>query len=48
MPGPNAALVSTVVTYNLRLWLAGLAAAVLVPLSMAMLVVDLLLGQGLP
>lgn len=46
MPGPRASLVSTVVTYNLRVWLASLAAAVLVPASMAMLVVDLLLGQA--
>ena len=46
MPGPRAALVSTVVTYNLRLWLASLAAAVLVPLSFAALAFDLVTGRA--
>ena len=46
MPSPRAALVSTVVTYNLRLWLAGLAAAVLVPLSLVALVFDLATGRS--
>jgi hypothetical protein len=46
MPGPRAALVSTVVTYNLRLWLASLVAALLVPLSFALLVLDLALGRA--
>lgn len=41
----RTALVSTVVAYNLRLWMAGLAAAVLVPLSLAALVVDLLANR---
>ena len=46
MPGPRATLVSTVVTYNLRLWLASLAAAALVPLSFAALAVDLATGRA--
>ena len=37
----RSALISDVVTYNARVWLAGLAAAVLVPLSLMGLVVDL-------
>ncbi|PAP77989.1 hypothetical protein [Rubrivirga marina] len=46
MPGPRAALISAVVTYNLRLWLASLIAAFLVPLSFALLVIDLVLGRA--
>jgi len=41
----RSALISAVVTYNLRLWLAGLSAAVLVPLSGVALILDLLTGQ---
>ena len=40
----SRSLVSEVVTYNVRVWLAGLAAAVLVPLSLVALVVDLATG----
>ncbi|WP_420454435.1 hypothetical protein [Rubrivirga sp.] len=43
MPASRS-LVSEVVTYNVRVWLAGLAAAVLVPLSLVALVVDLVTG----
>ena len=39
-------LVSDVVSYNLKLWLAGLAAAVFVPLSVVAVVLDLLLRRG--
>ena len=41
----RTALISSVVTYNLRLWLAGLAAALLVPLSCAALLIDLVAGR---
>ncbi len=34
-------LVSAVVTYNLKVWLAGLSAALFVPLSLVALVLDL-------
>ena len=44
MPGPS--LVSLVVTYNLRVWLASLAAAALVPLSIVALALDLLTGRA--
>ncbi len=44
MSDARPSLVSEVATYNLRVWLAGLAAAVLVPLSLAALVVDLVTG----
>ena len=36
-------LVSAVVTYNAKVWLAGLTAALFVPLSLAALVIDLVL-----
>lgn len=39
-------LVSDVVTYNLKIWIAGLAAAVFVPLSLVALVVDVLLVRS--
>ena len=42
----RASLVSDVVTYNLKVWLAGLGAALLVPLSLGALVVDLLTGRA--
>lgn len=46
MPGPRATLASAVVTYNLRLWMASLVAAFLVPLSFVLLALDFLLGQA--
>ena len=46
MPGPRARLASTVVTYALRVWLAGLAAAVLVPLAFVALAADVLTGRA--
>ncbi|PAP79146.1 hypothetical protein B1759_12385 [Rubrivirga sp. SAORIC476] len=42
----RSALISDVVTYNARVWLAGLAATLLVPLSFAALAVDLLTGTA--
>lgn len=42
-PSPATA----VITYNLKLWLAGFAAALFVPLSLAALAVDLLTGRSL-
>lgn len=36
-------LVSAVLAYNLKVWIAGLAAALFVPLSLVALAVDLLL-----
>lgn len=36
-----------VVTYNLKLWLASLSAAVFIPLSIAALVIDLLLRRSI-
>lgn len=44
MSSDRTALVSRVVTYNLKVWIAGLAAAVFVPLSLVALVLDLVLG----
>ena len=41
----RASLVSTVVTYALRVWLAGLAAAALVPLAFLALLADVLVGR---
>ena len=41
----RSALVSEVVTYTLKVWLAGFAAALFVPLSLAGLALDVLLGQ---
>ncbi len=38
MSSDRTALVSRVVTYNLKVWIAGLAAAVFVPLSLVALV----------
>lgn len=38
----RSTLVSTVLAYNAKVWIAGLAAAVFVPLSLAALVVDVL------
>ena len=40
----RSALVSTVVTYNAKVWVAGLAAALFVPLSLAALALDLIFG----
>ena len=42
MSRPSA--VSEVLAYNVRLWIAGLAAAAFVPLSLAALVLDVLAG----
>ena len=42
----RSALISDVVTYNARVWLGGLAATVLVPLSFAALAVDLALRHA--
>ena len=42
MPASPTPLVSDVVTYNLKVWIAGIAAAVFVPLSIAAVVLDLL------
>ncbi|MEM1116098.1 MAG: hypothetical protein AAF845_17490 [Bacteroidota bacterium] len=39
----SSALVSDVVTYNLKIWIAGFAAALFVPLSIAAVVLDLVL-----
>ncbi len=40
----RSALVSAVCAYNAKVWIAGLAAAVFVPLSIAALVLDLVFG----
>jgi hypothetical protein len=40
----RSSLLADVITYNLKVWAAGLAAAVFVPLSLAGLVVDLVFG----
>jgi len=42
----RSALLSDVVTYNLKVWLAGLAAAALVPLSIGALVLDFVTGRA--
>lgn len=42
----RTALISDVVTYNLKVWLAGFAAALFVPLSLVGLVLDLALGRA--
>lgn len=39
-------LVSDVVLYNVKVWFAGLAATVFVPLSLAALVLDLVTGRS--
>lgn len=44
MSRPSA--VSEVFAYNVRLWIAGLAAAVFVPLSLAALVLDVVTGRA--
>lgn len=41
----RSALARDVVTYNAKIWIAGLLAAIFVPLSLAALAVDLLLGM---
>lgn len=41
----RSALVSEVASYTLRVWLAGFAAALFVPLSLVGLALDVLLGQ---
>ena len=43
MPRPSA--VSEVLAYNVRLWAAGLAAALFVPLSLVALVLDVVTGR---
>lgn len=43
---PRSPLVADVVTYNLKVWAAGMAAAVFVPLSLAALALDLVTGRG--
>ena len=43
----SASPATAVLTYNLKLWLAGLAAALFVPLSLAALAVDLLARHDL-
>lgn len=48
MPADRAALVSDVVLYNLKVWLAGLAVTVFVPLSLAALVLDVVRGATEP
>ncbi len=42
----RSALLSDVVTYNLKVWLAGLSAAALVPLSIGALVLDFATGRA--
>ena len=42
----RSSLATAVVTYALKVWLAGLAAAVLVPASLAALVLDLATGRA--
>ena len=42
----RSSLVTAVVTYNLKVWLAGLAAALLVPASLGALVLDLATGRA--
>ncbi len=44
----RSALVTTVLSYNLKVWLSGLAAVVLVPLSLAALAVDLVVPSADP
>lgn len=44
-PSPSP-LVSDVVSYNVKVWFAGLAATVFVPLSLAALLLDLVTGRG--
>ena len=41
----RTSLVSAVVTYNLKVWLAGFAAALFVPLSLLCLALDVVLRQ---
>ncbi len=42
----RSSAVTDVVVYNLKVWVAGLAAAVFVPLSIVALVVDVLFGSA--
>lgn len=42
---PRPSVVSEVLAYNVRLWAAGLAGAVFVPLSLAALVLDVVTGR---
>lgn len=44
----RSALVSRVVAYNLKVWVAGLAATAFVPLSLVALGIDLVLGSTGP
>ena len=44
----RSSLVSAVISYNARVWLAGFAAALFVPLSWAALAVDLLVRPDAP
>ena len=46
MTADRTRLASSVVTYVLKVWLAGVAAAVLVPLALAGLVSDLVTGRA--
>ena len=45
MSTDRSRLTSSVVSYALKVWIAGFAAAVLVPLSLAGLVIDLFTGR---
>ena len=42
----RSSLAADVVTYNLKVWAAGLAAAVFVPLSLVALLADLVTGRS--
>ena len=44
----RSALVTTVLSYTLKVWVGGLAAALLVPLSLAALAVDLVVPSADP
>lgn len=44
----RSSLVSAVVTYNAKVWLGGLAAALFVPLSIVALILDLVVTPDIP
>ena len=46
MSASRSSAITDVVVYNLKVWVAGMAAAVFVPLSLVALVVDVLLGSS--
>ncbi len=46
MPASRSSAVTEVIVYNAKVWIAGFAATVFVPLSLAALVIDVLFGSA--